>query len=247
MTNEPLHFSRSPLTEAVIEIRVTPTSTVDLAQLATLHDAERDRYPTMEAYHEHSASIVFDEQRTAPTVTQEHIGYQFVSADSLQLVRVTETSFTCIRLAPYETWSIFAAEARRWWLRYREAVQPASIDRVAVRYINRFIFPNPVIDLENYFRVLPQIADDLPQQLGALHVRLALQIPDIGATLLLTQASTAAPSDSEVSFILDIDIFREQDIPADEAGLWEYLEILRHKKNEIFVKSITAKTQELIR
>ena len=46
--------------------------------------------------------------------------------------------------------------------------------------------------------------------------------------------------------VLDIDIFRTEDLPGNEAQLWELLEQLRQAKNMVFEACITDQTRRLL-
>lgn len=74
-----------------------------------------------------------------------------------------------------------------------------------------------------------------------------LQLPqdDIKAMLVLTEAKAQGPPD-KLSILLDIDVFRDTEIPSDEAALWQLLEQFHVRKNEIFEASITDATRRLI-
>jgi uncharacterized protein (TIGR04255 family) len=48
-----------------------------------------------------------------------------------------------------------------------------------------------------------------------------------------------------VSIVLDIDVFREYQSPANEDETWSTLDRIRDIKNEIFEACITDKTREL--
>ncbi|HJT56470.1 MAG TPA: TIGR04255 family protein, partial [Ktedonobacteraceae bacterium] len=58
---------------------------------------------------------------------------------------------------------------------------------------------------------------------------------------------TIAPSvvPNATSIILDIDLFRQQIWQSEDQDIWDFLEALRHRKNDVFKASITKKTEEL--
>lgn len=47
------------------------------------------------------------------------------------------------------------------------------------------------------------------------------------------------------AFLLDIDVFKEEDLPLSGGKLWETIDKVRAKKNRIFEACITQKTREL--
>jgi uncharacterized protein (TIGR04255 family) len=70
---------------------------------------------------------------------------------------------------------------------------------------------------------------------------------DLRGMLILNQALVPPPHPNMASVLLDIDLFREVDVPANEDDLWTFFERLRQRKNEIFEACITEPMKELIR
>lgn len=246
--NSKLYYSRSPLTEAVIDIRVALPDTITLERLAQIRAGQEDSYPTR-----HNAIFVQGQLSVDPDVSpatgsRTHTGYRFVSQDERQVIQARLDGFTFSRLAPYESWESFRDEGQRWWLRYRELTQPKTIQRVAVRYINRLDLPLPLNDFKDYLRTVPEVSPDMPQGLDGYFMQLRLPQPDLKATLLLNEALIPPPPTPQtVSVLLDIDLFREVDPLQDEMELWAYFEQLRLRKNDIFEACITDAMRELIR
>ncbi len=65
--------------------------------------------------------------------------------------------------------------------------------------------------------------------------------------MLVINEAIAPPSNPEiVTVILDLDLFRHQIWESDDEDIWQFLERLRDRKNEVFEASITDKTRGLI-
>ena len=104
----------------------------------------------------------------------------------------------------------------------------------------------PFGDLNEYLRTYPEVSLDLPQGLSGLFMQLTIPQADIKSMLQLTEA-LIEPSRPEVaSIVLDVDLFRTEDIPPDEQAVWDFFEVLRDRKNDVFEACITEKTRELI-
>jgi uncharacterized protein (TIGR04255 family) len=177
------------------------------------------------------------------------VGHMFVSEDEKQIFQARMDGFTFSRLAPYDRWEPFQAEAQRLWEIYRRHVEPTAIIRAAVRYINRLDLPFPFVELKDYLRTTPEVSPDFPR--GALSgYVMQLHIPqdDIGAMLILSQALVPPPEGTEItSVLLDIDLFKEISTAVDEDTLWEVFETLHARKNVLFEACITDLTREVIR
>ncbi len=233
--------------EAVIEIQVQAPASVSLDTLATMQQDQEKNYPTRRNRVFVEGVLSVDPDTPVATGNRVQLGYDFVSTDERYIVSARLDAFSFSRLAPYERWSSFRDEAHRWWTIYRTIVKPLVITRVAVRYINRFTLPLPVDDLKDYLRTVPEISPVLLQGLSGYFMQLQIPQSDIGAMLNLNQAmpplEPSAPSSATV--ILDIDLFSADEVPQSDNEIWDYLEILRGRKNEIFLGSITERTEAL--
>jgi uncharacterized protein (TIGR04255 family) len=148
------------------------------------------------------------------------------------------------RLAPYEGWQPLRDEAKRLWVAFREKTQPTKVTRLAVRYINRLDMPSQS-ELKDYLRTSPEVSPELPQGLSGFFMQLTLPQPDIRGTLVLNEAGVPSGRPEVASVVLDIDLFREEDVGQSEEWIWDYLESLRRRKNEIFEACITDRLREL--
>ena len=112
--------------------------------------------------------------------------------------------------------------------------------------MNRLDFPLPVKDFSDYLRTAPQLSTDLPQGLSAYFMQLQLPMPDIRGACIINQTIIEPPvKPNTVPLVLDIDVFRAEDLPTSEAQLWEQLEQLRHAKNFVFESCITDEARRL--
>jgi len=119
--------------------------------------------------------------------------------------------------------------------------------RVALRYINRLDLPMPMDNLNTYLRTYPEVGPDLPQSLAGFLMQLQIPHEDIKAFLVLNQAMVPPAREGVASMILDLDLFRTSNLPQSDEEIWEYFEILRTRKNEIFEGCITDATRRLFR
>lgn len=240
------HYSRAPITEAVIDLRVTLPQEAALAALASMHPSIATDYPNQEAL------LVFQGEMMAgasvgATASQTQIGFGYVSSDRKQIIHARLDGFSFSRLAPYERWELFRDEAKRLWKIYQTAINPTTINRLAVRYINRLDLPLPIKDFKDYLRAFPEVPSDLSEFLNGYFMQLQIPKPEVEATLLLNQAILPPTNDAVVSILLDIELFRLCDISVEETTFWEILEDLHEKTDQIFEACITNETRELIK
>jgi len=238
------HYTRAPITEALIDIQasVPPDVMTDVLQL--LREDLRADYPKMAPALEFRGQLSAGEQVGA-TAQQQVVGFVFYSKDQKQVAQVRRNGFTFSRLAPYEQWESLRDEARRLWDLYRLKTIPTAISRVALRYINQINIPLPMRDFRDYLRTFPEISTDLPQALSGFLMQTHIPQPDISAQLVLTQAMVKPPDEFTSSVVLDIDVFVQADLYDDE-DIWGRLELLRDRKNDVFEACITNQTRRMI-
>ena len=124
--------------------------------------------------------------------------------------------------------------------------KPTSIERIALRYINRLELPLPFSDFKEFVRTAPDIAPGLPQALSHFLMQLQIPSPDNEAIAIITETIEKPIGDPPVlPFILDIDAVSKRRLEPTDSSLWERFEKLHAWKNQIFFESITDKTVEL--
>jgi uncharacterized protein (TIGR04255 family) len=240
----PRRYSRTLITEAIIDFQVELPEGVCLSDLERCQDVE---YPGQQALTVTLDRIDFGKGGSESiTISRQQVGFRFASADEKQFFQARFDGFTVHRLAPYQGWAPLRNEARRLWGTYHQAVHPRKVRRVAVRYINRLDLPLPA-EMKDYLRTSPDVSSDLPQGLAGFFMELNIPQPDIKSTLLLRE-QLVRPMGQGVPWVaLDIDLFRSEEMPNDDAGMWTFIENLRTRKNEVFEACITDRTREMIR
>ncbi|VXD11152.1 conserved hypothetical protein [Planktothrix serta PCC 8927] len=240
------HYSRSPITEAVIDLGVTLPQEAGLETLGGVQTTISTDYPNQEAL-----LFVQEEMKAGTSVgataTQAQIGFGCISSNQKQIIQARLDGFSFSRLAPYENWESFRDEAKRLWNIYQNAIHPTAINRLGVRYINRFDLPLPIKDFKDYLRVFPQVPSDLSESLNGYFIQLQIPKPEVEAILLLNQAIIPPSGDSVVSVLLDIYLFRICNIPIEKTTLWDILENLHEEIDQIFEACITDEIRELIK
>ena len=246
---ETTRFPNAPITEALLDIRVTLPAETDLAKLATFHDAIKQQYPSKQerlAWRGHVEIKTSPVPEVSQSATGGPDGYLFTSVDGRQVVQARLDGFTFSRLKPYDKWESLRDEAKELWQHYVKIASPETVTRVALRYINRIELPLPMRDFKDYILTTPEIAPELPQGLDSFFMRLVIPDPKAQAVAIVTE--TMEPIDesrNRLPLIFDIDVFRMAAFSVQDKTLWETFEHLHNLKNDIFFKSITPKAREL--
>lgn len=238
-------YSKAPITEAIIDFQVKLPGNVSLADLERVGSGEKLAYPRKKITTIARGRVEFGE-RIGTTASQEHTGFLFISEDEKQIFQSRRDGFTLSRLAPYLGWDLLQKEARRLWSIYKEVVKPETIGRLAVRYINRFDVPGDRFETKDYFRTGPELSSELPQVLSGFFLRIQSPQPDVGGQLIINQTIIPPAKPNVTSVVLDIDLYRDEDVPQGDNEIWSLLEQFHQHKNVVFEACITARSRELI-
>lgn len=240
-------LSRAPISEALIDIQVTlpPTPAENLLRFHKTVEAE---YPTKEELIFWNAQFQVSKKgvETDPGNVPTSLGYRFRSIDGRNIVQTRVNGFTFSRLAPYESWEPFQAKARLLWQRYADMFQPVSINRVALRYINRIPIQVPC-EIKDYVLTYPEISPRIPDVINELFMRIVIPDPESGSSIILTEALEPGPGPSSAQIVLDIDVSREGSGLLGQDELWQQIDVLREVKNRIFFNTITERTEEMLK
>lgn len=248
-------YPNAPITEATISLGTVPPADLDVNDLRAIQELVKDRYPQIGEDYLYSGEVGIDEPGEPPehNDTHEHIGYAFRSEDGLRTFGASLDSFNFTVMQPYDSWEVLRNEARLLWDLYKEVSGVEEIVRVAVRYINRIDIPVvPEVKIDKYLKVYPEVPDNWPSGVAVHNFFMQVQAwqEDLDCNLIVNVAPGRPPGPGITSVRLDIDLFSERFGDSwridQEKEVWDFLEKLRERKNEIFESSITADTRRLI-
>lgn len=248
MQQETRHYSRAPITEAILDLKVILPETFSIDKILEIHPRILEHFPTSEPLYVGSLAVQAGPDIQVQT-SRAHNGFLFRSGDGKRIFQATLQGFTFNRLAPYNSWEEFSNDAKYLWEIYKDICKPAFVTRAAVRYINKIDIPinGRPVELRDYFKTVPELASDFPQKnLDSFFMQLQIPQEDLNCMLIINETLALPPSPAFISVILDIDLFRQQSWKSDDEDIWHFLAQLRERKNLIFRKSITEKTEELI-
>ncbi len=238
------HLDRAPITEALIDIRVKSRTGASIEDVRPFFDRVKDEFTRVRTRRSFTGRISLNPTQPAQveTVQDEIEGYLAESRDGISVVQASTGGFTFSRLRPYESWEALRDRAKELWSIYQEVVAPSTVERIAVRYINRIEIPAGE-DFSTYFRTTFVVAPELPQAVSNFLLRIQLPFPSENALAIVTQTVSQPSTPGRVPYIFDIDVFRTNST-GDTESIWRQLEELRVIKNRIFFDGVSEKALE---
>ena len=242
------HLPHAPITEALIDIQVTPRDGLTFTGLQDSISAPEFGYYVKNPISEGTFGFTLTSDGTQPQTTAQaaQIGLRMHSHDEKYVAQCRLSGFTLSRLPPYEKWPNLIGEARRVWAVYTERLVPKRVTRVATRFINNLQLPmGQGGSYQEYLHKLVDVPDEAPQAVASFFQRFQLIDVPNDSHVILTLALDNTPPGGRVPVILDVDAFRVTDLALSSPDLWDFLEKLRELKNRCFFGTITEATAGL--
>lgn len=224
-------------------------SEMPVSQLVQIGEKIKSSYPTQKELREFQAHVaVAPHQARSQSFAPAHVGYRYEKPNPPFVAHVRPNELLVSRLKPYDRWENLLAEAQWLWSEYCAICRPEAITRIATRFINRIELPMNGLDFDVYLAAAPIIPKGLPQTFEGFLTRIVVPHPETGAHIAMSQWLDAPnPQTRTLPVIIDIDVFKEVDLPGDSPVLWEILAKMRDVKNHAFFDSVTPTCLELFR
>jgi uncharacterized protein (TIGR04255 family) len=238
------HLPRPPITEAVLDARVTfaaPLAPEALQAVATSILGYENPSPILAPQFLFAAPVV----SPAVNLPQFQMGFSVKSQDGLFVAQFRPDGLSISRLPPYTEWEDLFDQMWQLWVAYRDSVHPDRVRRVSARFINRIDIPAGR-DLDDFLSVAPRLPKGAPDFLSTFTTAVVIPYPKEKTQAVMRLASQFTPTSTEAPVVLDFDILRECDLdPADDTAIKAAIGALRPIKNQLFFGSVTEQSMEL--
>lgn len=230
------HLPYAPIVEAVMQwvARAGKTLAPDdlrkqlMERLPDYPDCQPQRALLLEAQFDVDGSSRHSQQDT-------WLGFRCASADKLHIFQFNRDGVVFSRLKPYVDWDAFSTEAMRVWRIFAAIAQPAEIERLGVRFINR-IAPVTVSDLATYLKRRPRTLSNLGLPISSFLWQSRHEVPGHPFQVNIIQAiqPPAGLQANEPGLILDVDVSSTQPIAPTDELVADYLAKMRWLKDKAF-------------
>ena len=218
-------YRANPLAEVICQLRFPEIPAIAANVPMQFQEAIRAEYPQFSCRQDTPAPKITGVPGSLTLQNQPTlINYQFASADGIWRVNLT-SKFISLSCSRYTGWEEFARRLDKPLAAFIGIYKPAVFERVGLRYLN--IFSRKDLKLEGVpFRQLfapcylgPLFEEDVAEQ-GTVRCNVDADIPLRGGCRLKFHAgpgmtSRAGVADSEVKFILDLDLFLPGKLPVN--------------------------------
>jgi uncharacterized protein (TIGR04255 family) len=241
-------YRNAPITEAILDIQVKPSAPPPTQAVFTrLSGALGGEYPRVADINQLRVNVHAASTTSSVAHTRQTAGSRLEKPG--RVFQIQPRGMTFSHLTPYTSWSVFSPEGRRLWELYVQYVKPEAVTRVALRYINRIEIPGQRFELSDYFKLYPEIPKTIPQDINSTFIQLQMPQIDLAPDIVAVfNFGSAVPfSDKSVAMMLDIDVYATRALSLATKDVFDVLEILRTRKNELFEACITDRTRDIFR
>jgi uncharacterized protein (TIGR04255 family) len=238
-------YKNPPVIEAVCEFKFTPEQPVDITVIGLFYDKIRGEFPNKQQQTGVASRV---EEGAFGFEIQQRV--QFSRANHSAAVGASPDILTIHQLKPYTTWHDFKSLILRNFEIFKELIEPKSIKRVGLRYINRFDFNESQIErLEDNFNFYPAVPRDLPKIYAAISDHVEMPFEDGRDRLRIRLLSITSEKPNIFSFTLDFDYFAETAESAEDPfdSIESWIENAHEQIEDAFEKCITEKCRARFR
>ena len=245
-----MHYSRAPIDEAVIDLHVKFETEPTMAELKAFAAGPwKPDFPVAHSINSMAIELKAGdgEHGTSSSTSSTPQGLRLASSANDRIIQIRRNGFSFSQLRPYSDWEAFRGEMRDRWTAFANAFPPALITRLAIRTINRISVPQGT-DLAKYVTLTPQVLSLAHNPIVGFFMQVMLAQSDISPTakVIINTGIEGGVALDQMNVLLDVDLFREDEFMPDSPGMWNALEQMRIRKNEIFEASITNEVRDLI-
>lgn len=241
----PRNYSAPPIIEAIVELRFANDLT----------DADRERvskrlasrYPSVEEGVQQVIGLQVNQTGIAVNTTVQERITRRRSLDSPALVQIGTHILGVVAAAPYAGWDELFDRFVEDWSLAKKIWKYRHINRIGVRYLNRIDLtpdPNGVVEYEDFLNLRINLPEEFPSIFNYnLGFQSGIEEIKCGVTVHSGIVEPAVPG--RTSFTLDIDVWRQVEVPQKDGEVFELLGLIRKAKNDLFETFITDEARRI--
>jgi len=228
-----------PITEAVIDFRVTGKSPVTQKDFEPIREALAKDYPIARNIFRGSEGFQFLPIGEVPPQNGIWGGINLASADEKYFATFSPQRCSVSRARPYQNWNHLKNEFLKLWDVYQHALPSASLDQVGLRYFNELEVPVPE-KISDIFKAGLAMAP-AGFSLGGFASNCLINDLSRQAVAVLRVASQPPGETGRIfRFMVDIDSTKQGPFDLEKTDSWsQAMEDLRNFKNELFFGLLT--------
>lgn len=236
-------YRKPPLIEAVCDFRFSGSQPWDWTVPGLFYEQIRNDFPNKEQVN--VVGTIIDPAQSK-IVQQAQPKMQFVNENRTRAIQVAPDNLSLHQLHPYDGWECFKKSILKYLLTYRSIANPEGLTRVGLRYVNRLELPTIEIELNEYFRILPQVPPPIPQIFPSFLLNVEIPYNSPENRLRITFGTVIPENPSNNAYVLDFDIFTSDNAIPSMEEVSDWLDIAHDRIEVAFDAAFTGRTRHEI-
>lgn len=238
-------YNKPPLIEAVCDFRFSSSQPWDWTVPGLFYEQIRDRFPVKEQLNTLETVVDPDQGKF---VQQAQPKLQFASETGSEVIQIGPNNLSIHQLPPYDGWVCFKKRILEYLQTYSNAANSPELSNIALRYVNHIELADADAELEDYFRVMPQIPRPIPQIFPAFLLNVDIPYESLLTGLRITFGTVVPKSPGNFAYVLDLSMYSTKgSVPANEL-VSDWLEVAHERIEVAFDASFTERAhKELFR
>ncbi len=232
------HLPGAPIVEAVIHWRAPAGLPLDTQKL---QDDLKTRFDQYDCHEQQEVGAAFQASQEGVEFRQQTRwnGFRLTNRSDVDryVAQFTPNGVIFSRLAKYDRWATFEAEALRFWHAYLELAEPPLIERLGVRFINQ-VRLTPMDTPALVLRHVPSPPPDLPLDSDHFFHQDSFRVSGHPYQVNSVRTLQTLP-DQQRALILDTDVAMEPKSLLAPDMLSHHLAEMRYIKNKLFFTYMT--------
>lgn len=232
-------YNKPPLIEAVCDFRFSSSEPWDWTIPGLFYEQIRDSFPN-----KHQVNVIETrvDQSESKIVQQSQTKMQFISQDGTAVIHVGPDNLSIHQLPPYSGWEHFKARVLKYLSVYCETANLESLANVILRYVNRVDIPYTEFELEDYFRILPQVPTPIPQMFPRFLLNVDVPYHLLRSNLRITFGTAIPEGEAKIAYLLDLSMFSLTSAAPSKDEVSDWLEVAHKHLEDAFDTAFTERT-----
>ncbi len=234
-------LERSPLRLVVCQVRHERIAAVaDAARALKVHEALADEFPKIEEISEESVNVAGGPSGIAVNRSEAQRGWHFRSEDETWTISLTQKSFS-METTTYDRWAGFRARLGKFASLVDEVTSPKIEQRLGLRFIDEIVYPEVSEPTGLKGLIVNELLGPLSvgPMSGSIRSTEQLIVLEGSADVRVNLRHGCQPSEGAVTYLLDIDCYRQTGQRFDVTGILKETDRLHETAKQVFEASVT--------
>lgn len=245
-------YKNSPIVEVVCNLIVPQEIQWDVTIPGEIYKNIKDEFPNKESKIVQQIDFKVERQSIIQRMQSSERGCFYKNNRKDRIIQVGKNIVTVNHLKPYEGWQEYKKDVATCVKGLSKALpgNKCKFQWATLKYVNEITVYAQKFDIEEYFKFVPNIPDELPQNIAGFIIGcdFIFENGDCLCKTTLMQRPEQIKKERESGktvFILDIDYYTAVQEIVNTDNIYDWLETAHNNIKTVFEGSITNKSRKI--